>query len=147
MTWWAGKRSAFHPTYLKIAAIARVRNRSDRIGLALRRGRQYVRQTSVFGEGFSVPEAGELVAWSRIMDRQEVLVALNTHGDEDRWAFVMVHAPTHSHGSTMKVLYRSDWSESELKIPPQDQTPAVQYFGGRATVRIDLPPTGMAILV
>jgi hypothetical protein len=38
---------ANHPTYLRIAAIAKIRNGDNKIGLALRRGRQYLRQTSV----------------------------------------------------------------------------------------------------
>ncbi len=135
-----------HPTYLRIAAIARVRNRKDMIGMALRRGRQYLRETRYYGDSFLVPGPGEVTAWSRIMDRQEVLVALNTHGSEHRGAFVTVHAPTHPSGSAMKLLYRSDWSDAELKDPPQDQTAAVEYFGGRSTVRVDLPPAGMAIL-
>ena len=76
-----------HPTYLRIAAIARVRNRQDQVGLALRRGRQYLRQTSILDpEQFSIPGAGELVAWSRVLFDQEVLVAINTHGTEGRGA-------------------------------------------------------------
>jgi hypothetical protein len=46
----------------------------------------------------------------------------------------------------MTVLYRSDWTDAELKNPPPNQVVEVQYFGERAAVRIDLPPAGMAIL-
>jgi hypothetical protein len=80
------------------------------------------------------------------MDLQEVLVGLNTNGSEDRGAFVTVHAPAHPPGSSMKVLYRSDWSDAELKDPSQNHAVAIEYFGERATVRFDLPPAGMAIL-
>jgi glycosidase len=135
-----------HPTYLKIAGIARIRNRSDMIGLTLRRGRQYLRETNYHGGSFIVPGQGELAAWSRVMDRQEVLVTLNTNGSEHRGAFATVHAPFHAPGSFMKVLYRSDWSDAELKGLPPNQAAAIEYFGERATVRIDLPPAGMAIL-
>ena len=135
-----------HPTYLRIAAINRVRNCKDKTGLALRRGRQYLRETKPYGNSFLIPGPGELTAWSRIMDNKEVLVALNTHGSEGRGAFVTIHAPFHSPNSFMKVLYRSDWTDSELKNPPQNQTVLVDYFGERATIRIDLPPAGMAIL-
>ena len=38
-----------HPTYLRIAAIARIRNRKDAIGKAVCRGRLYPRETSVCG--------------------------------------------------------------------------------------------------
>ena len=135
-----------HPTYLRIAAINRVRSRKDMIGLALRRGRQYPREIKPYGDHFFIPGPGELTAWSRIMDRQEVLIALNTNGGDVRGAFVTVHAPAHPPGSSMKVLYRSDWSDAELKNPPQSQTAPVEYFDGRATVRIDLPAAGMMIL-
>lgn len=135
-----------HPTYLRIAAIARVRNRADRIGLALRRGRQYARETSFLGRAFAIPASGELVAWSRILFDQEVLVALNTHGTESRGADVTVDASLHSPGSAMTFLYQGSWSDAELRNPPLDQTVPVQQSDGRATVRIDLPPAGMAIL-
>ena len=135
-----------HPTYLRIAAVARIRNRMDMVGLALRRGRQYLRETKSQGDFFFTPGQGELTAWSRIMDRQEVLVILNTSGSEHRGAFVTVNAPSHPPGSFMEVLYRSDWSDADLMHQTQNQTVAVEYFGGRATVRVDLPPAGMGIL-
>jgi glycosidase len=135
-----------HPTYLRIAAIARVRNRQDRVGLTLRRGRQYLRETSVQMPQFAFPGRGALVAWSRILFDQEVLVALNSHGTEGRGAHVTVDAALHPAGSTMRVLYHGAWSDAELRLPPQGQTVPVQLSNGRATVRLDLPPAGMVIL-
>jgi glycosidase len=137
---------ANHPTRLRIAAIAAVRNRRDRIGLALRRGRQYLRETSFLGRPFAVPGRGELVAWSRILHDREVLVALNTHGVEARGAEVTVDASLHPEGSTMTVLYRGDWSDVRLRNPPWGQTVAVRRVGERAVVRVDLPAAGMTIL-
>src|SRR5207253_11462689 len=64
----------------RIAAIARVRQQKSPVGLVLRRGRQYLRETSFLGRPFAIPDAGELIGWSRILHDQEVLVALNTHG-------------------------------------------------------------------
>ena len=136
-----------HQAYLRIAAIARVRNRNDQIGMTLRRGRQYLRETSFLGRPFSIPESGELVAWSRILFEQEVLVALNTNGEGNRGADVTIHAGMHANGASMTYLYRSDWSDAKLKNTPKGQTVPVKYINGRATVRIDLPPAGMAILV
>jgi len=135
-----------HPTYLRIAAIARIRQRQDKIGLALRRGRQYLRETSTGQEPFAITGKGELAAWSRLVYDQEVLVVLNTNGNESRGAHITVHAPYHPNPATMTYFYRSDWSEAELKRPPTNQTVPVNYFNGRATVRLDLPPAGMAIL-
>ncbi|MBZ0299087.1 MAG: alpha-amylase, partial [Anaerolineae bacterium] len=137
---------ADHPTYLRIAAIARVRNRQDQTGRTLRRGRQYLRETSYLGRPFAVPPAGELIAWSRILFDQEVLVALNTHATEARGADVTVDAALHPPGTTMAVCYRSDWPDNQLRGLPPDQTVPVESRGNRAVVRIDLPPAGMAIL-
>ena len=135
-----------HATYLRIAAMARVRNSQNQIGLALRRGRQYLRETSFLGHPFSIPGRGELMAWSRILHNQEVLVALNTHGTEARGAEVTLDASLHPADSTMTFLYQSDWSDAQLRNPPQNQTVPVRHEHGRATVRIDLPPAGMVIL-
>lgn len=135
-----------HPTYRRIAAIARIRNRADQIGRALRRGRQYPRETSFLGRPFSFPLAGELVAWARILYDQEVLVAVNTNGIDARGAEVTIDRSFHPEDSMMTFLYRGEWEDRDLRIPPADGTMPVRYVEGRATVRVDLPPAGMAIL-
>jgi glycosidase len=135
-----------HPTYLRIAAIAKIRNRPDKIGKAIRRGHNYLRETSYADRPFSMPAAGEVVAWSQIQFNTEVLVAYNTHGVEPRGAYVTVDGALHPYGSAMAVLYRSDWSDAELRDPPTAQTVTVQNYQGRAAVRLDLPPSGMVIL-
>ena len=135
-----------HPTYARIAALSRLRNASDAIGLTLRRGRQYLRETSFFDRPFSTPGRGELAAWSRILHLQEVVVALNTHGTQDRGAWITVDASLHEPGSTMRVLYRGDWSAQQLASPPADLLVQVAELMGRAAVRVDLPPAGMAVL-
>jgi glycosidase len=136
-----------HPTYLRIAAIARIRSRKDAIGKTLCRGRLYPRETSVAGSTFALPGQGELTAWSQILFRDEVLVAVNTHGLEGRGADVTVDAGLHPEGSTMTYLYLSEWSDEELRMPPEDRKLTVQRQpDGRATVHIELEPAGMAIL-
>ena len=48
---------------------------------------------------------------------------------------------------SLTFLYKSDWSDAELKSPPEDQTvPVLISNDGRATIQIDLPPAGMDIL-
>ncbi|OUL28565.1 alpha-amylase family glycosyl hydrolase [Nostoc sp. 106C] len=135
-----------HPTYLRIAAIARISNQKNKIGQALRRGRQYLRETSFLGRSFSIPGPGELTAWSRILFDQEVMIALNTSATENRGAEVTIDALLHPSGSKITFLYKSDWSDSELRNPPENHTLTVQLNNSRAIIRIDLPPTGMAIL-
>ncbi|HEY9691821.1 MAG TPA: alpha-amylase family glycosyl hydrolase [Oculatellaceae cyanobacterium] len=136
-----------HPSYLRIAAIARIRNQKNHIGQALRRGRQYLRETSVLDRPFSIPGNGELVGWSRVMFNQEALVVLNTNSTESRGADVTVDSSLPRSSSSLAFLYKSDWSDSELRNPPQNQTvPINKHSDGRYTVRIELPPAGMAIL-
>jgi glycosidase len=136
-----------HPIYLRIAAIARIRSRQDKVGLALRRGRQYQRETKVLTPNFSLPQAGELVAWSRLLMDQEVLMVLNTNGTDARGADVTIDNTLHTVGSTMTFLYKGDWNDAELRTPPTPQTATVRSLvAGRLSVRIDLPPAGMVIL-
>jgi glycosidase len=136
-----------HPTYLRIAAIARLRNSANPIGRALRRGKLYVRETAFLGYPFALPKQGEIVAWSQVHYQTEVVMALNTNATDARGADVTIDAYSHPDGSMLTVLYRSDWSDEELRNPPTDQTVAVKHDPeGRATVRVDLPPAGMIIL-
>jgi len=47
----------------------------------------------------------------------------------------------------LRVLYRADWSDDQLRQPPIDETLPVQIADdGRAWVRLDLPAAGMVIL-
>jgi hypothetical protein len=135
-----------HPTYLRIAAIARIRNRPDSIGKTVRRGHHYLRETSFCNRPFAIPPAGEAIAWSQVLYVTEVLMALNTHGLEQRGAFVTVDRSLHPIGSVMKILYRSDWSDDQLRHPPEAESIPVQEYQGRAAVRVDLLPSGMTIL-
>jgi glycosidase len=135
-----------HPTYLRIAAVARVRGQSNLVGLALRKGRQYLRETSFLDRPFSIPGAGELTAWSRILAQQEVVLALNTNGTESRGAEVTIDASLQSGVSFLTFLYRSDWTDEQLKNPPAGETVPIITKDGRSVVRLDLPPAGMVIL-
>jgi len=136
-----------HPTYLRIAAIARLVTRQDRIGMTLRRGRQYAREVRFLAHlGYQPPRQGEITAWSRVMFDREVLVVLNTHGAEARGGEVTVDRSLHPPGARMSVLYRGDWSDSELRNPPAGESLGVRDDAGRSTVRIDLPAAGMMIL-
>lgn len=135
-----------HPTYLRISAIASVVRRNDLIGMALRRGRLYPREVRILGEEYFGPLKGELVAWSRILFTQEVIIAINTNGAEGRGGYVTVDSSLHKPGSRLKLLYRGDWSDQELRNPPTEEPAIVSYDNGRAVVRVDLPPAGMMIM-
>jgi hypothetical protein len=106
----------------------------------------YLRETSYFNYPFAINGPGELVAWSQILFENEVLMTLNTHSWERRGADITVDSSLHPDQSTMTFLYRSDWSDEELNNPPLDQKVTVRQIGGRATIHLDLPPSGMVIL-
>ncbi|MFO0015371.1 MAG: alpha-amylase family glycosyl hydrolase [Synechococcaceae cyanobacterium] len=140
-----------HPTYLRIGAIARLRQRDDVIGRTLRLGVCYPRETAFSGYPFGLPGAGELFAWSRVLADHEVLVVINTHGTEPRGADVTVDHSLHRHG-TLTVLYRADWSDAQLAdtadplTTTAERLPLQRQSDGRLTVRLDLPAAGMVIL-
>jgi glycosidase len=69
-----------HPAYRRIAALTRVR----RLYPAARRGRQYRRKTSILSAPFDHAGPGEMLAWSRVLGGEEVLVLVNTHGGQAR---------------------------------------------------------------
>jgi glycosidase len=74
--------------YVRIAALAAVR----RAHPVLRYGRLYQRPISVLGSPFADARAGELIAWSRILDEEEVLCVVNGHGRDARGADIVVDA-------------------------------------------------------
>lgn len=75
-----------HPIYTRIAQLAGVRRRFK----PLRRGRQYRRAISYLDYPFGDYGAGQIIAWSRIFDDQELLVVVNPHGTDRRGARVAV---------------------------------------------------------
>lgn len=150
-----------HPTYLRIAAIAHLRRREDGIGRTMRQGLCYPRDLSIRGGPFGLPGAGEVFAWSRVLPYHEVVVAMNTHGLEERGAEVTVDATLHRQ-DRLRVLYRAEWSDERLRqVVSQareagpasaddgegtEWVPIHHHPDGRATIRVVLPPAGMVIL-
>ncbi len=88
------------PVYRNIAAMAGLRQ----IFPSLRHGRQYLRQIALpeegldrfdfYGAGYmtakGAPLEGQIVAWSRILDDEEMLCLFNSHGGRSRSADVLV---------------------------------------------------------
>lgn len=75
-----------HPVYTRMAALARARRKF----IPLSRGRQYQRKISYLDYPFDYPGTGQIIAWSRIFNDQEVLVIVNPHGTERRGARIAV---------------------------------------------------------
>ena len=106
-----------HAIYARIAELSKVR----REFIPLRRGRQYQREIAVLGFSFSVQGAGELIAWSRIFDNQEMLIVINPHGTMGRGGRVIVDKRLSSDG--MQVVANTD------RNAPREMKP-----GGRLNV-------------
>jgi glycosidase len=91
-----------HPVYKRMAVLTRVRQQLK----PLRRGRQYQRPISFLSSSFGYYGGGEIMAWSRIYDDQEVLVVVNAHGDQARGARIVVDGRLSSEG--MQVVANTD---------------------------------------
>lgn len=89
-----------NPVYLRITALTALRNKFP----VLRFGRQYLRPISLFGLPFHESPSGEIIAWSRILDDEEALCLINSHGVEERGADVLVDAALNSPTNSMKVI-------------------------------------------
>jgi glycosidase len=120
-----------HPIYQRIRHIAQVRHHEP----ALRYGRQYFREISGNGADFGHPLVpGECtLAYSRILDTEEVLVCLNLQ-NQPRQDYITVDRNLSAPGRAMKNL-----------LDPQ-QTAMVKSTNSRAHVQVNLPPHGMAIM-
>ena len=123
------------PGYGHLAALLELRGREP----ALRRGRQYLRETSGDGVSFGLPTGygGRLngvVAWSRILVDREVLCAINTDPAQASRAWVTVDSGLHAAGGTMRLLHSSH--------PGAAGRVAVESRNG-AAVLLTLPPGGV----
>ncbi len=130
------------PLYRQLATILKIRE--DK--LALRRGRQYLREISGNGTEFGLPrKIGErlqsVVAWSRIMDSTEILLAINTDPESARTAWVLVDGTLHPAGSTLNSLYSTDKEMVKAQLTVQ----AKGEEGGIAAVELTVPAAGFVI--
>ncbi len=121
-----------HEIYRAIAAIAAVRHEQP----ALRYGRLYFRDISGNGTDFGPPIDGNCtLAYSRILDTQEVLVAINL-SNGTRYDCITVDRNLSAPGRILRNM-----------LEPGGNSTVQQAPDGRAFVRLELPPHGMAILV
>ncbi len=119
-----------HPLYQGIRAIARLRQQQP----ALRYGRQYFREISGNGTDFGFPLDGHCtLAYSRILDSEEVLVVLNLDS-QPRADHITVDRNLSAPGQQMLHLLSSG---GRLQV---------RESGGRACVQVALPAYGLAIL-
>lgn len=125
------------PIYREFAKVLALR----RARIALRRGRQYLREISGDGASFGLPSKLDgrmrsIVAWSRILSDHEVLLAINTDPVAALSAWVTIDATLHRAGATLRCVYSVDAAQIGEQVVVE--TPA----GARAVVRLTVPPAG-----
>jgi glycosidase len=89
-----------HPAFRRLKALVATRKALR----PLRRGRQYRRPTAIFGTNFGYQGPGELIAWSRVLNDEDVVVVVNTNGDSSRGFRVELDGRLHPSGSTVRVV-------------------------------------------
>ena len=124
--------------YQQVAKVIKIRKGS----IALRRGRQYLREISADGVGFGVPyKMGgrmlSVVAWSRIFADTEVLCAVNTDPNQTLSAWVTIDRDLHQIGAQLQMLYSTNDTETPKTVPTEARN-------GLA-VQIQVPAHGFVI--
>jgi alpha-amylase len=121
--------------YKEIGAIARVNQGHQ----ALRFGRMYFRDVSGDGRSFGLPQAHPCtLAFSRVLAKQEVVVAYNTSVDEPRRDCVIVDSDLHRAGDRLRTLYGG---EGEVTVERHPDPSNESLF-----VRLPLAPMQFVIL-
>ena len=137
-----------HPAYVRIAALASLRGEYP----ALRYGRQYLRQINnpFLGPSFDFYGPGELVAWSRILDDEELLCVLNAHGVESRGANVVVDAGLNPAGGDLTVILNTAQAADPGRYNgphPAGQVLPVKRMDGVTCIELgDIPPSEVLVL-
>jgi glycosidase len=130
-------------TYRRIATMTSVRKRYS----SLRLGRQYRRPISVLGRPFSFAGAGEILAWSRILDDEEAVCVLNTHGTDNRGADVVVDINLSPPGSSLTVVLNTVQGAGPVH-PAGSRLPVLQAPDGAAFIQIrGLPASEVLVLL
>jgi hypothetical protein len=137
----SGERHCFDEggwLYRELAKVLALRREK----IALRRGRQYLREISGNGVDFGLPRpiGGELrsvVPWSRIFVDDEILVAINTDPEAPMTAWVTIDDGLHAEGGALRCLYSTD----EAQV---GQAVAIEARHGKA-VRLTVPAAGFVI--
>jgi len=135
------------PAFTRIAALISIRQQYP----VLRVGRQYQRQLELGDGKFYFREAGRILAWSRILDDEEALCVVNTHGNQEQSANVLVDATLNPPGSVMRVLVNTAevWPGGGYTGPHKADTDVQVERSpeGTAFVRIQhIPPSEVLVL-
>ncbi len=142
------------PAYVRLAALCKARSEYT----VLRSGRQFARQIRLPGTGFdNFPAAGELVAWSLLMDAQEAVCIVNPNGSGFRGGDIVVSAELLAFGTEFQVIANTaetaaiSRGESFNGSHPIGSTVRIidnTSVGGPAFIEIrDIPPAEVLLLL
>ncbi|MEI6234501.1 MAG: hypothetical protein WCT04_15720 [Planctomycetota bacterium] len=107
----------------------------------LRDGTHYARPISLFDGSFHQPNAGELVAWSRILGKEEAVCVTNSHDQHPRGADVLVDSTLNPPGTFLTVIH------SAASYAVGTQVPVQRRHDGTAFVAIrDVEPSATLVL-
>jgi glycosidase len=111
------------PVYKELQKILKVRS-TDRI---YTRGRQFLRPISGDGLNFGLPvmlggQVLSVVPWSRLLDDQEAVLAINTDMDNPRTAWVTIDASLHKPNDKLKCIYSTDAAQigTQVTVEPRN---------------------------
>jgi glycosidase len=147
-----GKLDGFnteHPFYRAIQRLSQIRSNEP----ALRYGRQYLREVSLNSYEFSISEeVGGVLAYSRILDNQEVLTVINTSVNKGCTADVIVDFALNFSSPPWKMLY-SNVVEDKKNLTTEKIPRAVvqkltgeRFFGPVRAIRVSLQAMEIQIL-
>lgn len=130
-----------NPIYQEMKKLAGLRKKY----INLRIGRQYLREISNEKDAnFHLPAANggrctEIIAWSRILSQEELLLAINCELDREQSSKVIVDNELHNLGDEFVCLYSSAQEQigKEIEVIKGDH--------GNNCLDIKLPPKGRAI--
>jgi hypothetical protein len=125
--------------YKELGRIANIRERE----MALRRGRQYLRQISGDGMNFGFPfimgssRMRSVVAWSRLFVEEETMLAVNTDPGGATATWVTIDNEVHKTADKLSCLYSTDSTEIGRTVSTENRN-------GKA-VKISVPAAGFVI--
>ncbi len=149
-----GKDHAFDPDHALFEAvreIARVRSEQP----ALRYGRQYFRAISGDGVQFGIsPFPGGVLAYSRILNETEVVVAANTSSTQSYQGEIIIDAFLNQENTTYQILYsnKSNPTQPGTVITKPGGSVEIRELDGASTegptrvLKVDLMPMEVQVL-
>jgi hypothetical protein len=127
-----------NPVYRELAKILEIRQQK----ITLRRGRQYLRPISGNGEDFGLPkmvgnEIRSVVPWSRLLDKDEIVLAINTDYERSLKIWVNIDYNLHKVGDSFKCIYSTDNTQINSIVQVEDRQ--------RKCISLTVPAAGFVI--